>query len=171
MDWDIFGSIKEIISTLAVIASLIFVGYQLRQQVYIARAAAERDLLMQLRDWVSLPSHNEECFNAIRRCLNYFDGADDWSRQQFWDWATSALLIFESVLYMKAENFFHVGSYVRFEQLVLSIIRTHGGGQWWAYMYNVIGTDVGEHIRERIEEIGDTVPPWDELLPHFKGSK
>ena len=168
MDWAMFGAIKEIISSVAVIASLIFVGYQLRQQVYIERAKAQRELLMQIREWVSLPSQNEEYFNAIQRCLNDFDSADDWSRQQFWDWATSVLLVFESVLYMKAENFFHEGSYIRFEQLVLSISCTRGGRQWWAYMYNIIGTDVGEHINARLAEIGDTVPPWDELMPHFK---
>ena len=35
-------------------------------------------------------------------------------------------------------------------------------------MYNVIGTDVAEHINYRIEEVGDSVPPWNELLPHFE---
>ena len=35
-------------------------------------------------------------------------------------------------------------------------------------MYDVIGTDVADHVRRRIEELGDTVTPWNELLPHFK---
>lgn len=171
MDWEMFGVIKEIISSVAVIASLVFVGYQLRQQVYIERAKAQRELLMQIREWVSLPSRNEEFFNAIQRCLHDFDSADSWSRQQFWDWATNVLLVFESVFYMKAENFFHDGSYVRFEQLVLAITRTPGGRQWWECMYKAIGVDVGEHIKKRIEEVGDAVPPLDELFPHFKLSE
>ena len=163
-----FGAVAEMLGGAAVLASLIFVGYQLRQQAYIERAKAQRDLLMQGREWVSLPSRNRECFKAIQLCLNDFDGADSWSRQQFWDWATSVLLLFESALYMKADDLINDGSYIRFEQLVLAISRTQGGAQWWTYVYNIIGTDVAEHIDARIKELGDTVPPWDELLPHFK---
>jgi len=51
---------------------------------------------------------------------------------------------------------------------VLTISRTRGGAQWWRYMYNVIGTDVADHINARIKELGDAVPPWNELLPHFQ---
>jgi hypothetical protein len=168
MNWEMFGAIAEMLGGVAVIASLIFVGYQLRQQAYIERAKAQRELLMQGREWVSLPSRNKECFRAIQLCLNDFDSADSWSRQQFWEWATSVLLLFESALYMKADDFINDGSYIRFEQLVLAICRTRGGAQWWRYVYNVIGTDVAEHIDARIKELGDTVPPWNELLPHFK---
>ena len=168
MDWEMLGALAETLGGIGVIASMVFVGYQLRQQSNIERAKAQRDLLMQIREWVSLPSRSREHFGAIQRCLDDFDSADDWSRQQFWDWATNVLLVFESVLYMKSDDFIHDGSYVRFEQLVLAIARTSGGAQWWNYMYNVIGTDVAEHINARIEEVGDTIPPWNELLPHFK---
>ena len=171
MNWEMIGAVAEMLSGIAVVASLIFVGYQLRQQSNIERAKAQRDLLMQAQHWVSLPSQNKEYFNAIQRCLDDFDGADNWSRQQFWDWATNVLLIFESVLYMRSNDFIHDGSYVRFEQLVLTISRTQGGAQCWKYMYNLIGTDVAEHINARIEELGDTVPPWNVLLPHFKFAK
>ena len=162
------GAIAEMLGGAAVVASLGFVGFQLRQQSNIERAKAQRDLLMQAREWVSMPSRDEALFNAIRECLEDFNGSDDWSRQQFWSWATNVLLLFESVLYMERDKLVHGGSYDRFEQLVLSIARTPGGKQWWEYMYNVIGTDVAEHVTNRIEELGDSVPPWNELLPHFK---
>lgn len=168
MNWEMFGAIAEMLGGVAVIASLIFVGFQLRQQSNIERAKAQRELLLQIREWVSMPSRDQDYFDAIRRCLDDFDNADNWSRQRFWDWATNVLLVFESVLYMKEDDFIHDGSYVRFEQLVLTILRTRGGSQWWTYVYNAIGTDVGEHINRRIKEVGDTVPPWNELLPHFK---
>jgi hypothetical protein len=73
MNWEMFGGA-------AVIASLVFVGYQLRQQSNIERAKAQRDPLMQIREWVSLPSQNKDYFNAIQRCLDDFDNADDWCR-------------------------------------------------------------------------------------------
>ena len=168
MNWETISAGAELLGLVAVVASLIFVGYQLRQQSRIELAKAQRDLLVEAREWVSLPSRNEEYFNAIRHCLNDFDGADAWSRQRFWEWATNVLVIFESALYMRRSQFVHGGSFERFEQLVLSITRTPGGKQWWAYMYHAIGKDVAQHVAERIEEVGDTVPPWNELMPHFQ---
>jgi hypothetical protein len=106
-------------------------------------------------------------WEAIRTCLHDFDGADAWAREQFNSWAFDVLLLLESVLYTSNEGFVHEGSFERFEQLVLSIVRTPGGKQRWAYAYHVIGTDVGEHVKARIEELGETVPSWTELLPHL----
>ncbi len=67
MDWEVFGAIKEVVSSLAVIASLVFVGYRLRQQVYIERAKARREMLMEIRHWVSLASQNAMYFSASER--------------------------------------------------------------------------------------------------------
>ena len=75
MNWEMFGAIAEMFGGIAVVISLVFVGYQLRQQSYIERAKAQRDLLMQTREWVSMPSSDEAQFNAIRRCLEDFEGA------------------------------------------------------------------------------------------------
>ena len=116
MDWEIIGILAQMLGGIAVVGSLIFVGYQLRQQAVIERAKAQRELLVAAREWVSLPSRNEGCFNAIRRCLREFNGADAWSRQQFWEWATNVLLLFETAVYMKQKGFVHEGSFERFEQ-------------------------------------------------------
>jgi hypothetical protein len=167
VNWEAIGAIGELVGGLIVVGSLIFVGYQLRQTSMIERAKAQRDLLYQARAWVSMSSRDRVRFEAIRTCLDDFDGADAWSREQFNSWAFDVLLLFESVIYTNKEGFVHEGSFERFEQLVLSIARTNGGRQWWGHAYRVIGTDVGDHIKARIEELGDAVIPWNELCPHM----
>ena len=66
MNWDAIGAIGELVGGLIVVASLIFVGYQLRQTSMIERAKAQRDLLLQARAWVAMPSRDKERFDAIR---------------------------------------------------------------------------------------------------------
>ena len=168
MNWEAVGAIGELAGGVIVVASLIFVGYQLRQTSMIERAKAQRDLLLQARAWVAMPSRDKERFDAIRTCLKDYDSADEWAREQFSSWAFDVLLLLESALYTSKEGFVHAGSFERFEQLVLSIIRTPGGGQWWANAYNVIGTDVGEHVKGRLNELEETVVPWTKLLPQFE---
>ena len=105
MNWDAIGAIGELVGGLIVVASLIFVGYQLRQTSMIERAKAQRDLLLQARAWVAMPSRDKERFDAIRTCLQDYDGADDWAREQFSSWAFDVLLLLESALYTRKEGF------------------------------------------------------------------
>ncbi|MGR8949492.1 MAG: hypothetical protein ACU84Q_15715 [Gammaproteobacteria bacterium] len=168
MNWEAVGAIGELVGGLIVVASLIFVGYQLRQTSMIERAKAQRDLLLQARAWVAMPSCDEERFDAICTCLEDYDGADDWAREQFSSWAFDVLIPLESALYTRKEGFVNAGSFERFEQLVLSIVRTPSGGQWWANAYNVIGTDVGQHVKGRLDRLGETVIPWTKPLPQFE---
>jgi len=117
VNWEVLGALAEVLGGMAVVTSLVFVGYQLRQQS--------------------------------------------------WDWATNVLLVFESVLYMKAGGSFTrartCGSnsccqQFRVREAVASgegTCTTSSGPTWLS-------------TSTRIKELGDTAPPWNELMPHFK---
>ena len=168
LNWEALGAFGEVAGAFAVVASLLFVGYQLRQGQSIERAKAQRDLLIQARDWMSLLAADEERFEAVRSCLNDFDNADDFTKERFNAWGFNMLLIFEQVHYMHIDGFVNDGSFYRFEQVILAIFRTRGGAQWWKLAFDVVGTDVGDYLASRLEEIGDSVTPWNELLPHLQ---
>ena len=168
MDWNEVGALAEATGAIAVVASLLFVGYQLRQTRFIERANAQRELLVQAREWMLLLSENEELFRAVRAGLENYDDADDWTRERFNGWAFNILFIIEQAHYMHRDGFLNDGSFSRFEQVMLSIIRTDGGAQWWRLTFKIVGTDVADHLARRLEEIGDTVPPWYELMPQLR---
>jgi hypothetical protein len=168
VNWDEIEALAESAGAIAVVASLIFVGYQLRQSRFIERASAQRELLVQAREWMFLLADDEALFQAVRAGLEDYNDADAYTRERFNAWAFNILFIIEQAHYMHRDGFLNDGSFDRFEQVVLSIIRTRGGAQWWKLTYNIVGTDVADHLARRLEEIGDTVPPWYELMPHLK---
>ncbi len=168
MSWEALGAFGEVAGALAVIASLLFVGYQLRQGQSIERANAQRDLLIQGREWMAVLAADEQHFESVRSCLDDFDSADNFTKERFNSWGFNILLIFEQAYYMHVDGFINDGSFYRFEQVVLSICRSKGGAQWWKLAYDVVGTDVGNYVASRLDEIGDSVTPWNELLPHLQ---
>ena len=95
MNWEALAAFGEVSGAIAVVASLIFVGNQLRQGQAVERAKAQRDLLVQARDWFTLLSGDEQKFEAVRSCLQDFDGADDFDKERFNAWAFNMLLIVE----------------------------------------------------------------------------
>lgn len=168
MDWTALAAFAEILGSVAVVASLIFVGYQLRQGQSIERANAQRDLLVQANEFISILAKDEKQFDAVRNCFLDFDGAPDIDKERFNAWAFNLLHITEQAYYMHKDGFLNDASFSGFEQGMLAIIRTRGGGQWWKLSYNLIGKDVGNYLAKRLDEIGDSVPPWDELLPYLR---
>lgn len=168
MNWVALVAIAEILGSIAVVASLIFVGYQLRQGQLIERANAQRDLLVQAREFITALAKDEKQFDAVRDCFRDFDGADDIDKERFNAWAFNLLHIMEQAYYMHKDGFLNDASFNGFEQGMLAIIRTKGGGQWWKLSYNLIGKDVGNYLAKRLDEIGDSVQPWDELLPYLR---
>jgi hypothetical protein len=168
LNWDALGAFAETAGAIAVVASLLFVGSQLRQAQSIERAKAQRDLLIQAREFMSLLSGDEEQFEAVRTCLGDFDRGSDFEKERFNAWAFNLLFTFEQVYYMHQDGYVNEGSFSRFEQAMLSVIRTNGGGRWWELAVDIVGTDVGNYLANRLEEVGDSVPPYDTLLPHLK---
>ena len=170
MNWEAIGAFAESAGAVAVVASLLFVGYQLRQAQSIERAKAQRDLLIQAREWMSLLSSDEQLFEAVRTCLRDFEDSGDFEKEQFNSWAFSFLFMFEQVYYMHEDGYVNQGSFDRFEQGILSIIRTPGGAKWRSIAHGIVGTDVGEYLVDRMNTMGQSVTPWDELLPHHKAN-
>ena len=69
MNWEAIGAVGEIIGAIAVIASLLFVGNQLRQGQMIERASGQRDILKQGREWFKSTQNNPELFRVISNVM------------------------------------------------------------------------------------------------------
>lgn len=167
MNWEAVVAVSEIIGTVTVIASLLFVGIQLRQSGSIEKANAQRNLLEQLSNWVGLASSDPLVFNAVRDCLHEYDSAEPIVKERFNAWAWKVLLIVEQAIYMDNDGFITESSLNGMEQGMLSILNTKEGWQWWALTSNIVGSEVSTHLQQRLEETKGTIPPWNELFPHL----
>lgn len=159
--------VASIAAALGVIASLIFVGFQLRQGQLIARADSQRDILKQAIELHLRTSENSEAFESIRQCIQEFDRAPMDKKKDFNSWAWNLLLVFEQSIYMFRDGLMNEGSFVRFEGAVLSMINTPGGRQWWESMKDVVGKDVGEHLMKRDSTDGTLVFSFYDVFPHL----
>jgi hypothetical protein len=109
LNWDAIGAIGELTAAVAVIGSLLFVGSQLRQAIFIEQANAQRDMLRQSSDFMSSTSKDPELFEAVRECLQEFNEAAPLARDRFNSWAFTLLFITESAYYMHENNFITTG--------------------------------------------------------------
>lgn len=71
-------------------------------------------------------------------------------------------------MYMHRDGFLNEKSYDGFLQGALALVKTPGGQQWYAGAQHIWGADAVAELEQRMDEIGEQVPQWNELRPEFK---
>jgi len=161
------ATLGDAVGGLAVVVTLLYLAYQIRQTAQIERAAGQRDLLAQLRSWVELGAERPQLFGVLRRATHDWDALPDAEKEQFHAWALSLLLLAEQALYMRGDRFINEGSFRGIEQAALAVVATPGGRSWWRVARRLLGGDIAAHIDAALARRPAEQPHWSELLPHW----
>lgn len=143
---------------IAVVVTLLYLAYQIRQTAQIERAAGQRDLLAQLRSWVELTACDPALFDVLRRGTYDWDALPPAEKGRFHSWALSLLLLTEQALYVRADRCINEGSFRGIEQAALAVVATPGGLAWWRFVRSLLGRRPAG------------APHWSELHPHWSQS-
>lgn len=155
------SSISQTIAAVAVVASLIFVGLQLRQSQKMERAAAQRDLLLRVAEWTRMVNREGEgAYDKFVVALRDYESAAALTQMQLDKFLSEFVFITESALNMHRDGFFSDGTWRGIEGAALALLRTPGGQQWWNYARHFVGAEIAEHLNRRLSKI-------DPATPHF----
>ncbi len=160
--------ITQIIAVIAILGSLIAIWFQMRQNQMVERANNQRELLILAQRWMNSTRDDSDLFDMAARLMEDYEGADPIEQGRFWSWAFELLMTVEIAMYMHRDGFMNDASYDGFIQVAIAVVKTPGGQQWWEEVRHVWGADAVEELTKRMNEIGDQVPPWNELQPTFK---
>ena len=167
MNWEAIGAVGEIIGGVAVIASLLFVGYQLRQGQNVERANAQREILKQGRDWFALTREDPELHDTVRSLIYDYDKGSAREQHLFYSWFWDYLQVFEQAYYMHRDGFLNDASFEGAATAAISLINTPGGNSCWNHAKEIWGEDARSYTIERLRTTGGDVPPFYDLWPHF----
>ena len=147
--------VSQIVAVAMILASLIAIWLQMRQNHALARADAQRDLLKSIGTFLQMTLDNPRVLTDVRLGL------------QEYDTASAYLHVMEQAVYTKADKLITYPSFKGIETGALGIIVTPGGCQWWAHAKKIIGAAVSQHLDKRLAELGGVTPPFYELLTQF----
>ena len=169
MNWDAIGAVGELIAAVAVIGSLLFVGNQLRLGQRIERAAGQRDILKQARDWVTSTRADPELFRAVSVVMaSSYNNASADEKHLFFTWMFDYFLVFEQGYYMHRDGFLNDASFDGLEAVALGIAATPGGAECWVHIQNIWGLDARTHLLARQRLLGDSVVTLFDIFPYFR---
>jgi hypothetical protein len=162
MNWEAIGAIGELVAAVGVIASLLFVGLQVRKVNLDTKARATEQMAISYRDLLfqAMPYTD-----ILREGVSSFSGLSSDEQMKFHIWMTAHLLDAQNQyrqLKYDSRSDDDVEALFRFNAMML---KAPGGNEWWQYAKLVY--DVG-FISLMEQEIENTVAVG-EVLPWFKG--
>jgi hypothetical protein len=158
----------QVFGLVLVAASLVFVGFQMRQTHAIERANAQRDLLNQSREWWMLGVESEQMFDTISSGLQDFRGLSRFQQAQFHAWSANLLQLVTGVYFQHRAKLINPSSHEGFMRAFLSILNTPGGRQWWQISGDIGNREVATYMNARLAAEAATLPVWTDLLPHYR---
>lgn len=156
--------LSQIVAVVAIIGSLLFVGYQVQQQRKMERAAAQRELLYRVSDFTR---HYAEMEPAVLHCFVDYEGAAGTHQGRFGAYISEFIFITEAALGMRRDGFFTEGTWQGIEGGALAMLRTPGGAEWWEYGKRYIGFEIVDHLERRLGETDPNTPHLLDLFPSF----
>jgi len=149
MNW---GNISEIIGTVAVVVSVIYLAFQVRKQTEEARLAATRELSAQFQDTLRLYIEDEKFNEIYRNGIADYEALEEGDRLRFSMALVSSFRVLE-------QQYLHISrgnvdaDYFRSMDLGYGeILKFPGIQRWWDFTKHSFEEGFRAHIDKRIRE-------------------
>ncbi len=170
MNWDAIGALGEAIGGAAIIITLIYIAVQIRQNAQFTRASAQQLLSNQINVYHERIVENPERLRVFRSAMVSWDGLSSD------DQAVAHLLIgqlvnhFEQAYYLHNTNLVPTPMFETYRGIVLSIIQTPGGAEFWEAVKPLANAEIREYLDAQLALKIDLPPPWPQMLPWYRPS-
>ncbi len=132
MNWEAIGAIAEVVGVVAVVASLVFVGFQVRQNTVQLRHDNIRDTIRGTLDTNWYYHRDDATFDVFRKGCNNFEQMSPKEQAHFHSIVVDLTFYFSLVLGMHQSKLIDSDTLEIAQKFVLAILSSPGGKQWWA---------------------------------------
>jgi hypothetical protein len=161
---------SQILAAIAVVASLIFVGLQLRQSDRTQRANSLQSVLDGYRDRTFVPGITSgEVMSIWARGLTSLDLLDDNEKRRFWFILLNEFLHMQHVRKLRDLKMIEAVDYEAWLAYTASLVRTPGGVALWPVAKSVITPTVSAMIDDYLKLTPDQ-PSFLDLNSLFKAA-
>ncbi|MEN8182124.1 MAG: hypothetical protein ABFS46_06270 [Myxococcota bacterium] len=150
MNWEAIGAIAEAVGAAGVIASLVYLGVQIRSNTRAAKVAAYQQTVTSSRDFNLALLANSELFEAMIRRWGLTDQEEiDKTREGLF--FEAAMQNWESQLYQHEQGMLDDGMWeVRRARIRNTVVRNRNFSDWWSKANR---TQFTPRLQELIDEL------------------
>ncbi len=167
MNWEAIGAIGEMIGALAVFASLLFVGLQIRQSDRTQRAVSLQSVLDGHRDRTFAPLYMTQDVGELwSRGMTSFDELEESDKRRFFAFMFEQCFQMQQVMQLSERGLLPSTDFDAWLAYTASVFQSPGGKAIWPIMRTTVTPTVAILIDEYLEKHPDT-PSFLDLNPLF----
>jgi len=164
MNWDAVGAIGENVGAFAVVISVLYLAYQVKQNTRHSQAFTQREIL---RDIHQHQAQIREDPNLVRRGLSEFSQLTGDEKLVVNTYLNEVVSTFESTLRLNNAGLVAPAIFDGHRGFFLAILQSPGGKQWWDEIKVIWSADVRDYVEAQIDGGIDLPPAITELVPYY----
>ena len=167
MNWEAISAIGEAVGAIAVIASLVYLARQIRQNTRSLQAATYHSVVTALGDLTRPLTQDPEWAAAWEASAEDWESADSDTRRRIVHFAFAAFRLFEDVHYQYQKGALEPKIWVGWKRFILGYFRSPTIQAWWPLRAPVFSSDFKQFLENseldvetpRVKEIVESL--WD----------
>ena len=158
------GAIGELVGGVAVVASLLYVGLQVRQSNLDGRAESHRAFMAQWNRAVHDPLLHRETSSVLRQAGRDFVGLDGDEQPIAHGYWQALILLGQEAHALRQSGHLDPVLEGAVNRIVAGFLKMQGADQWWQRMEDQMPPEYTTYLRD---QYGESVLPLDEIAPWF----
>lgn len=170
MNWEAVGAIAEVAGVIGIVASLVFVGLQVRQNTKQLRYDNLREAIRGALDTNWRYHRDEASFDIFRSGCESFAELSPQEKAHYHSLIIDLAFYYHLILGMYNSGLIDSATLEVDERYFLGILTTPGGRQWWELVRQVkpFPDETIDHVQSLLDAPDRNFIPITELQPWFK---
>ncbi len=131
MNWDAIGAIGEVVGAIAVVATLVYLAVQLRQNTRSVQLAAETGLSEKHADWAAHVVNNPDLGRIWDMAATEPETLTDDEKRLYLRYIVELILLYEGQFHLFAEGLITAGSWQPKANFILVLLQNPWVNLWW----------------------------------------
>jgi hypothetical protein len=146
MNWDAIGALAEVVAALSVVVSLIYVGFQIRQNTGAVRSATAQAVHDNYAAWYINLSNDASLNAVVIKGLKDYSLLDEIEKARFIDTFMAFSSYSQNAFYQWKEGALSPQLWIGWESLIMNLVGTPGGKEFWKERGYTFGDDYRGYV-------------------------
>jgi len=152
VNWEAIGAIANLLAAIGVIASLIYLAVQIRQNTRAVRSSSVQSLVQSLSATSQAVLENEYIIPIMLKASAGLETLTDEERARLHFLLVMTLRRFEGVYFQRDLGFVDAAVIEGFERSHISILTSKSGRAWWAKSKEIFNSRFVAHVEKLLKE-------------------
>ena len=146
MTLDDLGNLGEVVGTLGVVATLVYLALQIRQNTRSVRASTFHEAIRDIADAIDQLGHDADLTRVFYTGLADFEALPRLEQQRFASYMTAVLRRYENVLYQAEQGHLDPEVWHGIREHLRYVFSQTGTRAWWKRAHNLFNRQLREFI-------------------------